>query len=111
MNPPLTEFNQEVPLTLQGIQVLRFFLPRSEFWHAGYDVAKATRMASGSMYPLLKRLEGYGLLISKWQEPTVNNRRRYHIYQMTEKGCRIAQKALDDLKVETEFYRAAKINP
>lgn len=103
--PPMAEFNQEVPLTIKSIQVLRYFLARRTGWYAGCDVITPSRMESGVLYPILKRFEGQGLLVSKWQEATVNDRRRYHVYQITEKGCRVAQKVIDDQRAEEEFYK------
>src|SRR5262249_60695603 len=49
--------------------VLAAFLDRGQAWRYGYDLAKETRLKSGTLYPVLMRLSEQGLLDSRWQEP------------------------------------------
>ena len=63
----------------------------------GFDIIDATGLQSGSVYPILRRLEDAGLLRSKW-EPVRAARdeqrppRRY--YQLTGAGAETLREAL-----------------
>lgn len=55
----------------------------------GFDIMSVTSLASGSVYPLLRRLEGSGLVQSRWEDETVAHNegrpaRRY--YEATDAG-------------------------
>ena len=62
----------------------------------GYLVQKRLREASGNMvrmqagtlYPLLRRLETQGLLVSQWREEDKRNKR---FYQLSPEGTRILE--------------------
>lgn len=64
----------------------------------GFDIMDASGLASGTVYPILRRLEDAGMLRSKW-EPAGSARdeqrppRRY--YQITGAGSNALQDALD----------------
>jgi PadR family transcriptional regulator, regulatory protein PadR len=49
----------------------------------GYELAQATGLASGTLYPILMRLEARGLLEAHWQ---LSDRRPRHVYRLTEAG-------------------------
>lgn len=55
---------------------------------AGSDLMASLSLASGTLYPLLRRLEAAGWLISEWEtgDPVEMGRPRKHFYIMTEKG-------------------------
>jgi len=59
-------------------------------WRHGYDLAEATRMFSGTLYPLLMRLEKGGLLESRWEASPQPNRPRRHLYRITGEGIALA---------------------
>jgi DNA-binding PadR family transcriptional regulator len=54
----------------------------------GYELAKATGLASGTLYPILMRLEQRGLLDARWE---FAGRRPRHIYRLTAEGLVVAQ--------------------
>jgi len=63
----------------------------------GFDILDATGLQSGTVYPILRRLEGAGLVRSRW-EPAERARaeqrppRRY--YEITGAGAEALQEAL-----------------
>jgi DNA-binding PadR family transcriptional regulator len=61
--------------------------PDGERW--GYELMDSTGLASGSLYPILSRLERHHLIASRWGEPIEDApgrpRRRY--YRMTAQGA------------------------
>lgn len=62
----------------------------------GFELAKATGLASGTLYPILMRLEERGLLTARWQ---LTDSRPRHLYRLTGEGvdaaqaCRVARPA------------------
>lgn len=59
-------------------------------WRHGYDLVRATGVRSGTLYPMLMRLEAQGLLEAEWQPPTEPGRPPRHAYRLTAEGARVA---------------------
>jgi PadR family transcriptional regulator PadR len=59
----------------------------------GYELAKATGLASGVIYPILRRLEDEGVVVSRWEEITGSDEspRRRRFYCLTGEGRRVAR--------------------
>ena len=55
-------------------------------WRHGYDLARATGLRSGTLYPLLIRLEAQGHLEAEWQPPAAAGRPARHAYRLTASG-------------------------
>ena len=58
-------------------------------FHYGFDIMDATGLPSGTVYPILRRLDREGLLTSEWEKATTAQReqrppRRY--YEITPAG-------------------------
>src|SRR5260370_42308074 len=60
--------DQDVRLSERGLRVLRFMIERPRASHSGAEIAKATKIGSGTLYPLLARLEAAGWFTSQWEE-------------------------------------------
>ena len=54
----------------------------------GYELTKATGLASGTLYPILMRLEERGLLEARWEFPETRPR---HVYRLTPEGIAFAR--------------------
>jgi PadR family transcriptional regulator, regulatory protein PadR len=84
--------DRDVRMSLQTLRVLEAFLedPASEL--AGADVQKLGHLASGTLYPILLRLESAGWLQSRWEEvdPASVGRPRRRLYRLTSTGQRRA---------------------
>jgi PadR family transcriptional regulator, regulatory protein PadR len=82
-----------VKLTVPLERVLRVFLEDQSAPRYGYDLMKAARLPSGTLYPMLARLQDQGLVSSRWERPTDDDAgrppRRY--YQLTGEGARVAR--------------------
>ena len=55
----------------------------------GFDIMDATRLPSGTVYPILRRLEALGLVASSWEDDArakKNSRPRRRNYQLTRDG-------------------------
>ena len=66
--------------------------------HSGYTLRKALSevgmdIEENTLYPLLRRLESQGLLLSEWRE---ENKRRKRFYRLSAKGKRTLAYLLDE---------------
>ena len=64
----------------------------------GFDIIEASGLASGTVYPILRRLEESGLLRSRWeavQTARDDQRPPRRYYQITGSGAELAQHAID----------------
>jgi len=55
-------------------------------WRHGYDLSRETGLKSGTLYPILVRLEGAGLLEEQWEAAPVQGRPARHMYRLTAQG-------------------------
>ncbi|MEG3182291.1 PadR family transcriptional regulator [Sphingomonas sp. LT1P40] len=59
-------------------------------WCHGYDLAHRAGIKSGTLYPLLMRLEAQGYLEAEWQAPPEPGRPPRHAYRLTVPGQQLA---------------------
>jgi DNA-binding PadR family transcriptional regulator len=66
---------------------------------SGADIARATKLASGTLYPILLRLEQARWVESHWEEedPRELGRPRRRLYRITGVGARKAKAAIRDV--------------
>ena len=64
--------------------------PSDEF--AGADVHQRCDIASGTLYPILLRLESAGWFVSRWEaiDPATASRPRRRLYRLTSTGLKRA---------------------
>jgi PadR family transcriptional regulator, regulatory protein PadR len=74
----------------QAIKLLAAFLSHARSWRHGYDLSKETGLGAGTLYPLLDRLAGHGLLESEWRPPEQEGRPPRHAYRLTAEGAAYA---------------------
>ena len=74
--------------------VLAFLSDAGSEWSHGYDLVRATGVKSGTVYPLLIRLEAQGFLEAQWQAPAAPGRPPRHAYRLTAEGVRFARSVL-----------------
>jgi DNA-binding PadR family transcriptional regulator len=79
---------RDVRLSLQTLRVLEAFLDNPADELAGSDVQKRGRLASGTLYPILLRLESAGWFVSRWESvaPAHVRRPRRRLYRLTPNG-------------------------
>jgi PadR family transcriptional regulator, regulatory protein PadR len=82
--------NYPVRLSLQTLRVLEAFLEDPAAELAGADVQKRGHLSSGTLYPILLRLESAGWLVSRWErvDPAAVGRPRRRLYRVTPTGLR-----------------------
>ena len=72
-------------------RVLGAFLTDPAAPRYGYDLMKAARLPSGTLYPLLARLERQKLVAAAWETLQQDGQRPRKYYQLTDEGIRIAR--------------------
>ncbi len=59
-------------------------------WHHGYALSRATGLASGTLYPILRRLLDAGLVEARWATEDEGTGPRRHLYRLTAEGRAMA---------------------
>ena len=79
---------RKIRMSLQTLRVLEAFLERSGDELSGSDIQKRSRLASGTLYPILLRLEAAGWFVSRWEniDPSSAGRPRRRLYRLTPNG-------------------------
>jgi PadR family transcriptional regulator, regulatory protein PadR len=80
--------DRDVRLSLQTLRVLEAFLENPTAELAGADVQTRGKLASGTLYPILLRLEAAGWFVSRWEgvDPGQVGRPRRRLYRLTSSG-------------------------
>jgi PadR family transcriptional regulator, regulatory protein PadR len=85
----------------QTMAVLSVLLRRGPAWHYGYDLLKQTGLKSGTLYPILARLQGGGWLEERWEKPSGAGRPPRHLYRLSRKGKATARTRFPMAKVQS----------
>ena len=87
-------------LTLQTQLVLRAMLEQPTKEKYGLEICEAAGLASGTIHPILARLEGLGMLESRWEDvdPREQGRPRRRYYRLTRDGIERARTALASVR-------------
>lgn len=90
-------------------RVLRAFLADPAASRYGYDLMKAAGLPSGTLYPILARLEGQKLVASAWETPQEEGQRPRRYYRLTGDGIRVAR--LELARVSASRHSAPARSP
>jgi DNA-binding PadR family transcriptional regulator len=85
-------------ITTQTLRVLEAVSSGGEV--SGAEIMRSTGLFSGTLYPILMRLETAGWLASRWEEddPRTLGRPRRRFYRLTADGAQSARIAARDLQ-------------
>ncbi|MFI5915077.1 PadR family transcriptional regulator [Dactylosporangium sp. NPDC051541] len=85
-----------IRITTTLVQVLEVFLEDPAAERYGLDVMRVTGLPSGTMYPILIRLQGLGWLEARWEDidPARAGRPARRWYRLTPDGVRGARAEL-----------------
>ncbi|MGB6877066.1 MAG: PadR family transcriptional regulator [Candidatus Acidiferrales bacterium] len=83
-----------VRMSRQTLLLLATFLEEPRGWRYGYDLSRATALKSGTLYPILMRLNKRGWLETRWAAPEGFGRPPRHMYHLTPDGLRFARTSL-----------------
>ena len=89
-------------MSLQTMRVLEAFLADPAGQLSGADVQKRSSLASGTLYPILLRLESAGWFLSRWEsiDPASAGRPRRRLYRLTPSGLARASEVFASLGLE-----------
>ena len=74
----------------ETLRVLQSFLEGPTDWRYGYELSRETKLKSGTLYPILMRLEKYKLLEARWVA-TQDGVPPRHTYRLTPNGLELAR--------------------
>ena len=91
----------DVRLSAPTLKVLKMMLIDPRKGLSGAELSLGAKVGSGTLYPLLRRLEDAGWLRAEWEgiEPVEAGRPRRRYYWLTAKGQQSASAAFRDLQV------------
>jgi len=90
----------------QTLDILEALLERPSQWHYGYAISRQTSVPSGTLYPILMRLDKLGWLETKWEESVPQGRPPRHLYRLTGNGREWAREELRAAQ-QREFWKPA----
>jgi DNA-binding PadR family transcriptional regulator len=99
-------------LTIPMAKVLSVFLSEVESPRYGVDVMEHSGLGSGTIYPILQKLEAAGWVSSQWEagDPAVLGRPVRRYYLLTPDGIELARQKLAELHKSTAIAPiAAKV--
>jgi len=90
----------DIRLSGPTLKVLKLMLEKPREGRSGAEVSKLLGVGSGTLYPLLARLENAGWVKSEWEtvDPSIVGRPRRRFYKLTGQGQTRANKALAELQ-------------
>lgn len=71
--------------------ILAALLDARGAWRHGYELVRLANVKSGTLYPLLIRLEVQGYLEAEWQQSPEGGRPPRHAYRLTAIGMKHAR--------------------
>ena len=81
-------------ISTQTLSVLEALLARPSQWHHGYAISRGTGVPSGTLYPILMRLEKLGWLETRWEDEAPQGRPPRHLYRLSVDGREWAREEL-----------------
>jgi len=84
-------------ISAQTLDLLNALLDRPAEWRHGYALSQLTGISSGTLYPILMRIEKLGWLETRWEEPK-GGRPPRHLYRLTSQARAWAREELHDAR-------------
>ena len=98
----------ELKMTPQVEAVLNILIAdKSDHW--GFEIIKATGVKSGTLYPILARLERGGLVTSGWADASDQKGARRRYYRITGSGVKVASRAAEARRNRRDSRKAAPV--
>ena len=83
-----------IRLSRQTLSVLEALLVNPGEWHHGYSLGQHTGIPSGTLYPILMRLEKLHWLETRWEAAQIAGRPPRHLYRLSGDGREWAREEL-----------------
>jgi len=95
-----------IRLSRQTLAVLEALLVKPAEWHHGYSLSQQTGIPSGTLYPILMRLEKLHWLETRWETTPTPGRPPRHLYRLSGDAREWAREELH-AAVERKFWKPA----
>jgi PadR family transcriptional regulator PadR len=94
--------DSQVRLSGPTLKLLKLMLEEPTKKRSGAEISREAKIGSGTLYPLLVRLEGAGWLVSEWEQvsPREVGRPRRRFYRLSTAGYPKAREALADFQFD-----------
>jgi len=91
----------QIRLSGATLKVLRLLLSQPAQGFSGADISRSAHIGSGTLYPMLTRLELAGWLTSEWENgaPRELGRPRRRFYKLTNEGRSNALAAFNEFRL------------
>ena len=101
--------DREPRMSAPALKVVKLLLDDPSEPRSGAQISKLTRLGSGTMYPLLARLEKAGWIVGEWEDidPSEEGRPRRRLYHLTGVGRARSRAALEELQLPAAEGRLA----
>jgi PadR family transcriptional regulator PadR len=93
----------------QTLRLFRALVSDPTAWRYGYELSRETGLASGTLYPILMRLQEQGLLEAAWEPSDQPGRPPRHTYRLTGDGRVLAEQRLATAAAKVHRGRVAPI--
>lgn len=92
----------EVRLSGPTLKLLKLMLEEPAKERSGAEISREAKIGSGTLYPLLLRLERVNWLVSEWEQidPKLVGRPRKRFYRLSADGYNKARAALAQFQME-----------
>lgn len=106
----MTERQTEPRLTHATVSVLRAMLENPTREMYGLEICAAAGLPTGTVHPILARLEAAGWLESTWEktDPKTEGRPRRRYYHLSDHGAMRAQAAVNRADAQTAHLRSMR---
>ncbi len=91
----------------QTLDLLNAMLAQPSEWCHGYSLSQQTGLASGTLYPILMRLEKLDWLETRWEQDAEPGRPPRHLYRLTSDGRAWAREELRAARASKFWKHAA----
>jgi len=101
-------------ITVPTARVLAALLADPDADRYGLDLMQATGLPSGTLYPILHRLQEAGWVTARWEEidPVEHGRPARRYYRLTPEGTTAARQRLAELRAATATPEApGRVSP
>ncbi|MEU4619747.1 PadR family transcriptional regulator [Actinoplanes sp. NPDC023801] len=90
-------------ITIPTARILAALLAEPDADRYGLELMQATGLASGSLYPILHRLQDAGWVEARWEsiDPATEGRPARRFYRLTADGVVSARQSLAELRAQT----------
>ena len=105
--------SKQMRTSKQTLTLLGALTAKPSQWHYGYALSRETALMSGTLYPILMRLEERGWLETQWETPEQlaearGGRPPRHMYRLTASGRACATEALNAARSKAKARGALK---